>query len=235
MKYKINGKEIGTLLTEPSNLILIKRLGKIKKPKDRKEYSLYRCKLCSNEKVMREQSAVCAKSCGCLIGKVARQTHTTHGLSNTRVKRIYYNILDRCNNPKNKCYKNYGGRGIKVCPEWCNIQIFWNDMKNGYAGNLTLDRVDNNKGYSKENCRWSTRLEQQNNTRKNVSLTYEGETLNLAQWGRKLNVKYSTMVGRHYKYKHLNRSYNSIFYPQVKDITKNHKDLLNTIWGVESK
>ncbi len=92
-------------------------------------------------------------------------------------------LFDRCNNPKSKDYKNYGGRGIKC--EWKNFEDFWKDMESGYAEDLTIDRINNDGNYSKENCRWITNKEQQSNKRNNVFLTYNGETRHLAFWQQK--------------------------------------------------
>jgi hypothetical protein len=88
----------------------------------------------------------------------------THGMKNTSIWIIWMGMLARCNNPKNKAYKNYGGRGIKVCKEWHTFVSFYADMGDRPA-NLQLDRIDNDKGYFKENCRWITSKENNNNKR----------------------------------------------------------------------
>lgn len=90
-----------------------------------------------------------------------------HGLSkNFRPYTIWKGMKQRCLNPNFKQYKDYGGRGIKVCPKWSDSFLsFWNDMKSTYADTLSIDRIDNDKGYSKSNCRWSTSEEQNNNKR----------------------------------------------------------------------
>lgn len=86
-------------------------------------------------------------------------------MSSTRIYRIWKDMLTRCNNKNYRLYKDYGGRGITVVKEWSKFENFYRDMKTGYAENLSIDRINNNKGYSKINCKWSTRKEQNSNKR----------------------------------------------------------------------
>lgn len=109
------------------------------------------------------------KSCGCKKGNFK------HGMKGTRPYRIWRNMKDRCTNPKNKDWHRYGGRGISYCPRWSEFKKFWDDMHNGYSKDLTIDRIDNDGNYCKDNCRWSTLLEQAANTGRNVAL-FNGET-----------------------------------------------------------
>ena len=102
----------------------------------------------------------------------------------------------RCLNKNDKSYKNYGGRGITVCPEWVNdFMIFYKDMGERLQG-LTLDRIDNNGNYCKENCRWSSPKEQNNNTRRNRFITYNGKTQTIAQWADELGINYHMLICR---------------------------------------
>lgn len=127
-------------------------------------------------------------SCGCLLKDVAGKQTLTHGLRKTRLYNIYNNMKQRCNNPQNPEYRLYGERGIKVCDEWNQpngLGAFGNwALNNGYADNLTLDRIDNNGDYSPENCRWVTMKEQAKNTRRNVRILYNGKTMILADFAR---------------------------------------------------
>lgn len=128
-------------------------------------------------------------SCGCYIKEKARELHTTHGQTDTRLYKIWTWMKYRCNSPNSKSYSDYGARGIKVCDEWLKFEPFrdW-ALANGYREDLTIERKDNNGNYCPENCRWATKLEQANNKRTNVFITYNGETHTASEWGRILGV-----------------------------------------------
>jgi len=117
------------------------------------------------------------KSCGCIYRK--------HGKSHTPIYQAWCNMKRRCNNPTNKSYSNYGGRGISYDPHWEEFNNFLEDMKDSYRDDLTLDRIDVNGNYSKENCRWANKETQANNTTTNRFITYRGETLTVALMARK--------------------------------------------------
>ena len=114
------------------------------------------------------------KSCGCLHDEAARERRTKHGKSGTRLNAIWKAMHQRCHNPSNKDYNRYGGRGITVCDEWLHdFQAFYDwSMENGYDenapyGQCTIDRIDNDKGYSPDNCRWVDAKTQCNNKSNN--------------------------------------------------------------------
>ena len=128
-------------------------------------YGLFECQYCKKEfecavsNVKRGNT----KSCGCLVGK-----NTTHGLKSNRFYDTWYGMLQRCTNPNHNAYKNYGGRGITVCEEWLDIKNFvaWAEATYPNIEDATLDRIDNDKGYSPENCTWSDKTTQAINQRR---------------------------------------------------------------------
>jgi hypothetical protein len=140
------------------------------------------------------------KSCGCLV-KEWPKTKFTNKLKqkHPRAYKIWTGIKTRCNNRNRPRYDDYGGRGIKVCDEWQTFEGFWNDMAVGYADNLTLDRIDVNKDYNKENCRWATYTEQANNKRNTILYTYNGETDTLPNLCRKYDKDYRIVRQKIYR------------------------------------
>lgn len=128
------------------------------------------------------------KSCGCMTKKILHDYHISHGETNSRLYNVWHGIRQRCNNPKDKGYARYGGRGIKLCKEWDRYEAFkeW-ALENGYDEKAahkkcTIDRIDNNKGYSPSNCRWVSAKVQANNRTNNHWVTYHGETHTTAEW-----------------------------------------------------
>jgi len=113
---------------------------------------------------------------------------------------IYNAMRRRCEQPSYTQYKDYGGRGIKVCDRWKEFKNFKVDMFDSYEMGLTIDRVDVNGNYEPENCKWSTRQEQSENKRCNIRVTYLGETKTLLQWKKDLDIKvgYGTLRQRYY-------------------------------------
>lgn len=106
-------------------------------------------------------------------------------------------MRDRCNNPKATGYKNYGARGIKVYPEWDDYPTFRNwAMKNGYKDGLTIDRIDFNKDYEPNNCRFTTMKEQNNNRRSTNFHTYKGKTQSQMKWAEEYGLSYGTFKTR---------------------------------------
>ena len=129
-------------------------------------------------------------SCGCLR-KSKDCKNYKHGLHKHRIYRIHNGMKQRCFNSKNPDYKNYGARGITICDEWLGENGFINfynwALKNGYSDSLSIDRKKNDGNYCPENCRWIDRKTQQNNTRFNRKVSYNGETHTYAEWESLLN------------------------------------------------
>lgn len=128
------------------------------------------------------------KSCGCLQKEIVKKIKTKHGMSKEKVYAVWKTIKDRCLNKNNKKYMDYGGRGITICNEWAeNFDNFFKDMGFPEEGK-SIDRIDNSKGYYKENCRWATRTEQTRNTRRNRLISFNGKTMCLQEWANILGV-----------------------------------------------
>ena len=136
------------------------------------------------------------RSCGHLRGEVVAAAHTTHGHTKrgrvARTYRIWRNMVERCTNPKIKAWKRYGGRGITIAEEWRSYENFLWDMGET-PGGLTIERKDNDRGYSKDNCVWATRSEQARNTSRTRMITYLDETKCLEDWADALKVHRTTV------------------------------------------
>ena len=144
-----------------------------------------------------------SKSCGCYNRELLPKINSTHNASNTRLYHIWTCMKDRCYNPKNKKYKDYGGRGIIICDEWINdFEAFANwAYDNGYIENVsrgecTIDRIDVNGNYCQQNCRWVNQKVQTNNKRNNHYITYNGETHTVTEWNNILGYKKGVLSRR---------------------------------------
>ena len=127
------------------------------------------------------------KSCGCYSAEMARERmilkNKKHGMHSTSEYNTWQSIKKRCLNKNNKNYHNYGGRGISICDEWLNsFENFFNDMGIKPYKESSIERIDNNKGYSKLNCKWASKKEQSRNQRSNRLITYNNETKCVAEW-----------------------------------------------------
>jgi len=137
------------------------------------------------------------KSCGCLANELTSLRSKKHGMFGTRLYRIWFNMKQRCANPKHVAYKNYGGRGITVCPEWQTFEPFceW-AIANGYRDDLSIDRIGNEEGYSPSNCRWVTDKEQGQNKRNNRMISFRGEKITVAECARRTGIRENTLRWR---------------------------------------
>jgi hypothetical protein len=124
----------------------------------------------------------------------------THGMTGKRIYIIWLAMRARCKDVNNKVY---GGKGIKVCPEWENsFESFYEwAQEAGYEESLTIDRIDSNGNYCPENCRWVTYLENNRNREYTTRLTFNGESKTLMEWAQSLNMHHMTLVSRIFKYK----------------------------------
>jgi len=164
-----------------------------------KDYLVCRC-ACGREKTVRlsHLRGGTVKSCGCLLIRRPREVHGKHLMSTTREHKTWYAMVLRCTNPNMHAYPDYGGRGISVCDRWLGENGFKNflaDMGPKPVG-MTIERNNNDLGYSPENCRWATQREQVNNRRTNHFLSCDGRRLTLAQWGIVTGISRKTISER---------------------------------------
>lgn len=139
-------------------------------------------------------------SCANKANMLKREKAYDPSLYETRIYKSWSNMKSRCDNPNVFAYKDYGGRGITYVKRWSKFADFYNDMSSTYFDGGELERVDNNLGYSPENCRWATIKEQCNNRRSNRLFTLNGQTKTLAQWIELSGQKSSTVRQRFYVY-----------------------------------
>lgn len=197
---KLDGKKFG-------------RLKVIKYIFKKKNYHYWECR-CDCGKIVNVKGSLLntgnTKSCGCLRTDNIRKAILKHGMRDNSFYKIWCSMRYRCYNKNQKGYKNWGGRGIKVCDNWLGENGFLNfkkDMYDGYLDhinkygkrNTCLDRRDNDSNYSKNNCRWVDRFEQNSNTRRNKYIIFNGEELTMSGWARKLGVDRSTILYRIFK------------------------------------
>lgn len=137
------------------------------------------------------------RSCGCYQIEMAKKASTTHGLDKTNEHKIWKDMKARCYNPNNKSYPRYGGRGITISDDWLvSSSNFIRDMGLRPSVLHTVERIDNNKPYCKENCKWATRAEQNRNTSQNVFLEYNNTRLCVTDWANKIGIKSSALRRR---------------------------------------
>lgn len=149
---------------------------------------------CGNEVVRSSTYLKTVKfpSCGC----DTKRCQITHGMSDSPEFSVWLGVISRCYNKNNSAYHNYGGRGITVCDEWLHsFESFYEDMGSRPA-KYELDRVDNSKGYSKDNCRWASKSENLRNTRRNVMVDYNGKTYVLTDLARLLGINPNALSRR---------------------------------------
>lgn len=134
-------------------------------------------------------------SCGC----VRKEVHTTHGRHGVGIYTTWASMKNRCLNPDNAHFHNYGGRGIKVDPKWLEFGGFFEDMGATWNKGLTIERLDVNGNYDKSNCVWATRQVQNSNTRRTVWIERNGERKTLTDWSRITGIKMCVLTARRFR------------------------------------
>lgn len=137
-----------------------------------------------------------SKSCGCLRRELLRLKFTTHGRSKIREYKNWASMTQRCKNPNNPDFKNYGGRGIKICKRWARFENFFKDMGHRPTAKHSIDRKDNDGNYCRSNCRWATVSQQRNNRRNNRLFRIGSERLTISQIAHRFKIPYQRLHSR---------------------------------------
>ena len=164
-------------------------------------HSLWECKCsCGTFVTVSRSNLISGKqvSCGCKRKEQAGMLNYSHGGSNSRLYSIWCNMITRTENPRGTAYNCYGGKGITISPEWRkDFATFhaWAEA-NGYKDDLTIDRIDNSKGYSPDNCRWISWKDQFNHRTTCKYLTFQGRTQSIAEWAKELDISKTALYQR---------------------------------------
>ena len=177
------------------------------------------------------------RSCGCLGQEIRRKKSTKHGQRHNRIYYVWQNMRRRCYDRTLPQYKDYGGRGLKVCTEWDDFNTFWEwSKKSGYTDKLTIDRINVNGNYCPENCRWVSRKVQNNNKTNNAYLTYRDVTKTRQEWAElyNLNVDHLRVLLRAFNddlkfiiEEMLNKGYKQVKYQHMKKWKELYKEYKN--------
>lgn len=191
-------------------LTIIEFVGMAKPTEKSQALPMWKCRCeCGNEVVVQSKSLMNAargkpgtSSCGCLqketiaaIGK----SHVTHGMSESVEYNAWLHIRDRCRNQKSAAREGYGGRGICVDERWDDFAVFIADMGRRPDNMTSIDRIDVNGNYCKENCRWADPTIQSRNRRTNILLTHDGVTLRIHEWSERTGIPIKTLAWRHHE------------------------------------
>lgn len=138
-----------------------------------------------------------SRSCGCFSAEEASVRNSTHGMRNSPEYTSWCSLIGRCENELNESYSDYGGRGITVCDRWrSSFESFYEDMGPRPTPKHSIDRINNDIGYCKENCRWATKLIQNRNRRDTVIVEWKGESKSLREWSEITGIKFHTLYNR---------------------------------------
>lgn len=190
----LTGKRFGRLTVICRDEDIVRKNGKTR--------PTWRCKCdCGNVVTILGESLRrgLSSSCGC-FRRDELSNRKTHGGTDSRMYRVWCAIKARCLNKNTVAYKDYGARGITICDDWKSSYESFRDwaLCNGYQEKLSIDRIDNNQGYSPENCRWVDAKAQANNRRSNRIYEIDGETHNLTEWANLRGVNPKTLYSRMY-------------------------------------
>ena len=174
----------------------------------KRKYWLCRCD-CGNIKEVRTDCLTSGnvKSCGCLHIENSYKNLTDkyrfkpkYEIQNKRLYHIWNGMKHRCYNSEDEKYHRYGGRGISICDEWLNFDNFakWS-LNNGYADNLSIDRINNDGNYEPSNCRWTNNKQQCRNRRTNIKTQYNGKEMTLIEISEITNIPYVTLNDRYHR------------------------------------
>lgn len=184
-------------------------LAHIGKPSPKRNQIPLTCQFCGNPYTRPlnqvSKSKYCSKRCSA-TSRARKQEK--YPVEIAALVKVYREMWRRCSNPKSTAYHNYGGRGIKVCEDWKDVNTFIADMLPSYSSGLSIDRIDNDGDYSPENCRWATYKQQANNRRQYTGIksntryfTVHNQRMTMSQWADYLGVPKSRLSMRLYKYK----------------------------------
>lgn len=157
------------------------------------------------------------KSCGCLAIELLKGRTIKHGMCNTKEHRAWKDMKARCYNPRSQEYKNYGGRGVKVCESWRDsFEAFFKEIGYAPSPEHSLNRLDNNGNYESGNVNWATETEQQRNTRRTRLIEYRGETRSMIEWCEFLGLNYKRVRTRIYSGMIVERAFTNEIFKRVK-------------------
>lgn len=171
--------------------------------RNKNKHIIYKCKCdCGNTKAILGSSvrSGATKSCGCLQRKLT----TKHGMEGTTEYKAWISMKSRCDNPNHPRYKDWGGRGISYCKEWSEFSRFIQDMGLKPEASASIERIDNNKGYFKENCKWATKKEQALNRRTTLKVLHEGKEMYIHEFAEAIGLTESGARKRLKNYERVN-------------------------------